>query len=78
MQKKHCLWSCIYAKKAYRAYFGMPVADQDKPWAPHIICVYCRRTSEGWSRGEKRVVRFSIPVSGVSSQTILQTVTTVW
>ena len=23
---------------AYEKYFGMPMGDQDKPWAPHVIC----------------------------------------
>ena len=59
--KKHCLESCIYAKEVYHAYFGMPVVNQDKPWATHIICEYCRRTLEGWFIGEKSAVRFPIP-----------------
>ena len=24
--------------EAYNAYFGMPVCDQDKYWAPHYTC----------------------------------------
>ena len=24
---------------AYKLYFGMDIDDQDKPWAPHTICV---------------------------------------
>ena len=58
--KKHCLSKCIRATEAYYAYFGMPVGDQDKRWAPHVICEYCRRTLEGWLRGEKRAMRFAI------------------
>ena len=38
----------------------MPVGDQDKRWAPHVICDYCRRTLEGWLRGEKGAMRFAI------------------
>ncbi len=59
--KKHYLESCCHAKEAYHAYFGMPVGDQEKHWAPHIIREYCRRTLEGWFRGEKRAMRFAIP-----------------
>ena len=59
--KKHCLESSIRAKEAYHAYFDMPVGDQDKRWAPHVICEYCRRTLEGWFRGEKRAMPFAIP-----------------
>ena len=60
-QKKHSLKSCIRAKEAYHAYFGVPVGDQDKRWAPHVMCEYCRRTPEGWFRGEKRAMPFAIP-----------------
>ena len=59
--KKHALDASIRAKEAYLAYFEMPVGDQDKRWAPHVICEYCRRTLEGWLRGEKRFMRFAIP-----------------
>ena len=58
--KKQCLSKCIRATKAYHAYFGMPVGDQDKRWAPHVICEYCHRTLEGCLRGEKRAMRFAI------------------
>ena len=58
--KKHCLSNCIRAAEAYLHYFGMPVGNQDKRWAPHVICDYCRQTLEGWLRGEKRAMRFAI------------------
>ena len=32
---------------AYKAYFGMPIGDQDKNWAPHVTCLHCTRTLEG-------------------------------
>ncbi|XP_045133910.1 uncharacterized protein LOC123517658 [Portunus trituberculatus] len=48
-------------REAYNAYFGMPVGDQDKPWAPHFTCELCKRTLEGWYRGENRAMRFAIP-----------------
>ncbi|KAL6481179.1 hypothetical protein MHYP_G00092590 [Metynnis hypsauchen] len=47
--------------EAYKAYFGMPVGDQDKPWAPHFTCEHCKKTLEGWYRGEKRAMRFAVP-----------------
>ena len=59
--KKHCLSNCIHAAEAYLHYFGMPVGDQDKRWAPHVICDYCRCILEGWLKGEKRAMRFAIP-----------------
>ena len=59
--KKHWLDSCTRAKEAYHAYLRMPVGDQDKRWAPHVICDYCRHTLEAWFRGEKRAMRFAVP-----------------
>jgi len=44
----------------------------------HVIHEYCRRTLEDWLRGEKRAMRFPIPTSGVSPETISQTVASVW
>ena len=59
--KKHCWNNCIRAGEAYLAYLGMPVSDQDKRWAPHVICDYCLQTLEDWFRGEKRAMHFAIP-----------------
>ncbi|XP_068232400.1 uncharacterized protein [Palaemon carinicauda] len=39
----------------------MPMGDQDKPWAPHVICGSCRSTLEGWLRGTGRAMPFAIP-----------------
>ncbi|KAL6461702.1 hypothetical protein MHYP_G00298470 [Metynnis hypsauchen] len=47
--------------EAYKAYFGMPVGDQDKPWAPHFTYEHCKKTLEGWYRGEKRAMHFAVP-----------------
>ena len=33
---------------AYEKYFGMLMGDQDKPWAPHVICGFCRTTLAEW------------------------------
>jgi len=29
LQKKHCLESCVRAKEAYHAYFGVPIGGQE-------------------------------------------------
>lgn len=47
--------------EAYKAYFKVQVGDQDKSWAPHYSCENCKRTLEGWFRGEKRSMKFAIP-----------------
>ena len=46
---------------AYRLYFGMDIGDQDKSWAPYVICGSCRSNLEGWLRGSGRVMSFAVP-----------------
>ena len=46
---------------AYRLYFGMDISDQDKPWAPHVICGSCRSNLEEWLRGSRRFMLFAVP-----------------
>lgn len=45
--KKFSVKSCHKMCEAYKAYFGMAVGDQDKSWAPHFTCEYCKKTLEG-------------------------------
>ena len=46
---------------AYRLYFGMDIGDQDKSWAPRVICGSCRSNLEGWLRGSGRFMLFAVP-----------------
>ena len=39
----------------------MDIGDQDKPWAPHVICGSCRSNLEGCLRGSGNVVSFAVP-----------------
>ncbi|KAL7888111.1 hypothetical protein AOLI_G00030850 [Acnodon oligacanthus] len=54
--KKYSVKASAKICEAYKAYF-----DQDKPWAPHFTCEHCKKTLEGWYRGEKRAMHFPIP-----------------
>ena len=45
---KKPLSNCIRTGEAYLAYFRIPVGDQDKRWATHVICDYCCRTLKSW------------------------------
>ena len=35
--------NCVteFIQKAYYAYFGIQLGDQDKPWAPHVVRKTC-------------------------------------
>ena len=46
---------------AYRLYFVLDIGDQDKPWAPHLICGSCRFNLEGWLRDSGKVMSFAVP-----------------
>lgn len=47
---------------AYELYFDCKVGDQDKAWAPKICCKGCYTSLTGWIRGEKRSMRFAVPM----------------
>ena len=50
-----------FITRAYHAYFGIKLADQDKAWAPHMVCKACTETLRGWTNG-KRSLNFRIPM----------------
>ena len=52
-----------FIKRAYLAYFGIPLGDQDKPWAPHVICCICYSLLHAWTNKKpNRHLRFRIPM----------------
>lgn len=48
-------------KLAYHQYFGMKVGDQDKTWAPHVICISCNCNLTQWLKGKGKI-SFAIPM----------------
>ncbi|UYV77462.1 hypothetical protein LAZ67_15001094 [Cordylochernes scorpioides] len=48
--------------RAYLAYFGIKLGDQDKTWAPHKICKTCVETLYLWIKGERQLT-FGIPMA---------------
>lgn len=49
-------------EKIYRIYFGCPLGDQDKAWAPHIICTACSNGLRDWLNRRKTSMPFAIPM----------------
>ncbi|XP_061407376.1 uncharacterized protein LOC133342308 isoform X2 [Lethenteron reissneri] len=47
--------------EAYKAYFSMPVGDQDKPWAPHFTCEQCKKKL--WKQGHQG----ALPQAGLAT-----------
>ena len=51
-----------FVKKAYLAYFKVKLGDQDKPWAPHVVCKVCTEHLRQWTYGKRRCMKFGIPM----------------
>ena len=50
-----------FITRAYHAYFGIKLSDQDKTWVPHMVCKACTETLLEWTNG-KRSLNFGIPM----------------
>ena len=48
-------------KFAYLAYFNVLLSDQDKAWAPHIVCKQCVEHLQQWTKKDRKSLRFGIP-----------------
>ena len=42
-----------FIKRAYHAYFGMKMGDQEKAWAPHMAGKTCTRVSSSVDQGQE-------------------------
>ena len=51
-----------FIKHAYYSYFGIKLGDQDKLWAPHIVCKSCTEYLRLWTKGKKNSLKFGIPM----------------
>ena len=48
--------------KIYKLYFGCPLGDQDKTWAPHVACYSCCSLLRDWINKRRSSFRFAIPM----------------
>ena len=51
-----------FVKQAYFAYFGCKLGDQEKEWAPHIVCKCCTEHLREWTKGTRKGLSFGIPM----------------
>lgn len=51
-----------FVERAYMAYFGVKLGDQDKYWAPHSICKQCTEHMRQWTKGTRKSMRFAVPM----------------
>ena len=51
-----------FVKKAYLAYFGVKLGDQDKNWAPHQVCWTCVENLRQWTKQKRQTIGFAVPM----------------
>ena len=51
-----------FVKKANLGYFGVKLGDQDKSWAPHIVCKTCTEHLRQWTNGNRKCLKFGVPM----------------
>ena len=49
-------------EKAYHLHFGCKLGDQDKKWAPHILCKSCAIPLGGWINRKGTAMQFAVPM----------------
>ena len=52
-----------FVKCACLAYFKVMLGDQDKAWAPHIVCKQCVEHSRQWTKKDRKSLCFGIPMA---------------
>ena len=51
-----------FVRNTYYAYFGVKIGEQDKYWAPHIVCKVCVEALRSWTKGRKKSLSFGVPM----------------
>ena len=51
-----------FVKRAYLECFGVKLGDQDKIWAPHIVCKTCTEHLRQWTNGKRSSLKFGVPI----------------
>ena len=67
-----------FVRRAYGSYFEIAVGDQDKKWAPHIVCHNCEEMLRDWTKGKRNGMPFGVPWFGVNRRTTAVTAISAW
>ncbi|KAI0979047.1 hypothetical protein GJ496_003712 [Pomphorhynchus laevis] len=51
-----------FVERAYLAYFGFKLRNQDKHKAPHNFCKQCTEHLRQWTKDNRKSMRFAIPM----------------
>ena len=52
-----------FDRRAYKAYFGLALGNQDKKWAPHTVFHNCEEMLRDWTKGKRKGLPFGIPMT---------------
>lgn len=52
-----------FVRRAYKAYFGLTLGDQNKKWAPNSVCHNCEEMLRDWTKGKRKGLPFGIPMT---------------
>ena len=52
----------LFVKRAYKAYFQDPLCDQEKNWAPHVVCHNCEEMLRDWTKGKQKGLSLGVPM----------------
>ena len=50
----------LFVKHTYKAYFQIPLGDQDKKWSSHIVCHNCEEMIRDWTKGKRKGLPFGV------------------
>ena len=67
-----------FVKRAYKAYFRLTLGDQDKKWAPYIVCHNYEKILCEWTKGKHEGLFFRIPITCRKRKTAQLTAIFVW
>nr|CAI5820804.1 unnamed protein product [Callosobruchus analis] len=51
-----------FVKQAYLAYVGVKLGDQDKTWAPRLVCKTCTEQLRQWTTSKRKCLKFGVPM----------------
>ena len=52
----------LCVKGAYEAYYQVPLGDQEKNWAAHVVCHKCEKMIQNWTKGKQKGLPFDVPM----------------
>ena len=68
----------LFLKRAHKAYIQVPLGDQEKKWAPHIVRHNCEGMLRDWTKESERAYLLVYLWCGVNRKNISLTAIFVW